>query len=65
MSPLGMKDLVIMTSKFDIEQERMWIRRKLLGILVEAIEKGDKEKEKALMDLMSITQIKGAMRNEK
>ena len=54
-----------MTSKFDIEQERIWIRRKLLGILVEAIEKGDKEKEKALMDLMSITQIKGAMRNEK
>ena len=65
MNQLGMKDLVIMTSKFDIEQERMWIRRKLLGILVEAIEKGDKEKEKALMDLMSITQIKGAMRNEK
>ena len=60
MNPLGLKDLVIMTSKFDIEQERIWIRRKLLGILSEAIEKGDKEKEKAVMDLMSITQIKGA-----
>ena len=50
----------MMRSKFDIEQERVWIRRKLLGILSEAIEKGDKEKEKAVMDLMSITQIKGA-----
>ena len=48
------------SSIMNIEQERVWIRRKLLGILSEAIEKGDKEKEKAVMDLMSITQIKGA-----
>ena len=40
-------------------------RRKLLGLWIEAIEKGDKEKEKEIMDLMKKTQIKNNLNGRK
>ena len=40
-------------------------RQKLLGLWIEAIEKGDKEKEKEIMDLMKKTQIKNNINGRK
>ena len=40
-------------------------RRKLLGLWIEAIEKGDKEKEIEIMDLMKKTQIKNNLNGRK